>query len=149
MRKWITLAIIACFAASAMTAIADEGPKAEKTVFQTLADPITSFSGRVAPADKYEAKGAFQKTANTVAGIGEKSTGRRKPPPKGIFQNLAHGVSNFTSWLKGEKSTYTGTPTGTFQDMKDYVVKHVKSSPEMKASSLRGRKDELTRRRMQ
>lgn len=144
-KKWIALGIIIFFAASAMPAFADEGPGSE-SVFQAIADPIAEFTGKTAPPDKYRSEGALQTIANTISGIGKK-TAAGTEPPDGVFQSAADGLSEFTSWLKGEKSTYTEPPTGAFQEAKEYIVETIKGSPNMRASSLRGREDEIARRR--
>jgi hypothetical protein len=68
---------------------------------------------------------------------------------KTIFQGAADNLTGFETWIKGEKSTYTRTPTGVFQEMSNYIEDKVKSSPNMRASSLRGNPGELARRRGQ
>ena len=63
------------------------------------------------------------------------------------FQSTANGIDGLTSYLKGEKSTYTGTPTGAFQATKNFIENTVQASPVTRAKNLRGDPGELARRR--
>lgn len=82
-----------------------------------------------------------------AGGGGDKAACSPKAPDT-VFQSTARGLTGFESWIKGEKSTYTGTPTGAFQGMKNFIDKTITTaSSATRSKSLRGRPDELARRR--
>ena len=117
MKKIVILALIILFAASTLSAYAG----VEK-IFQGPANCISKIGGKSA------------ESGAAVAG-------------DTIFQSTSKNLDDLTSYLKGEKSTYTGTPTGFFQSAKDMVEETVQASPKTRAMSLRGNPGEVARRR--
>jgi len=148
-KKCISVFIVVLFAASSTLAFADEGVKAVQaadTVFQSVADDVKGFTGRVAPRPNTAAKGPLQCIANKILAIKMPASSQLDKKPIGVFQNASDGLSGVISWIKGEKSPQYPAAIGLAQDLSDQISA-LEASPVMKAQTLRGQPDELARRR--